>query len=123
MGARAQLAAALKPLLPSKVKLVSIPRSLDGIESRQPVVLLYREKLEKAPNAQGDYLATFALWIITPGIDPQRAEDALDDILDDVILALDGVNFVHWSSAERSTFGDSQAPAYKIDLTVITSKD
>lgn len=123
MGARAQLAAALKPLLPSQVKLVNVPRSLDGIETNKPVVLLYREKLAKAPNALGDYLATFALWVITPGIDPQRAEDALDDILDDVILALDSISFVQWTTAERSTFGDSQAPAYRIDLTVITIKE
>ena len=123
MGARAQLAAALKPLLPSQVKLIDIPRSLDGLEANKPVVMLYRERLAKAPNAIGDYLATFALWVITPGIDPKRAEDALDDILDDVILALDGITFVSWTTAERSTFGDAQAPAYRIDLTVITSKD
>jgi hypothetical protein len=123
MGARAQLAAALKPLLPSQVKLVDVPRSLDGVEANKPVVMLYREKLTKAPNAIGDYLATFALWIITPGIDPKRAEDALDDILDDVILAIDAIDFIQWSTAERSTFGDSQAPAYRIDLTVLTSKD
>lgn len=123
MGARAQLAAALKPLLPPQVKIVDVPRSLDGIETNKPVLLLYREKLEKAPNAIGDYLATFALWVVTPGIDPKRAEDALDNTLDDIILALDRINFVHWTSAERSTFGDAQAPAYRIDLTVITSKD
>lgn len=123
MDTRKELAAALKPLLPSRVKLVSVPRSLDGMEVNKPVVLLYRERRAKAPNAIGDYMDTFALWIITPGIDPSRAEDALDDILDDVILAIDGIKWIQWTSADRSLFGDAQAAAYRIELTVIANKE
>jgi hypothetical protein len=123
MGTRQQLAAALKPLLPPRVKLVDVPRSLDGIEANKPVVILYREKRSKAPNSIGSYTDTFTLWIITPGLDPQRAETALDDLLDDVVLAIDGIQWITWSSADRSTFGDQQAPAYRIDLTVIANKE
>lgn len=123
MSTRKQLATALKPLLPSKVKIIDVPRSIDGLEVNRPVVLLYREKRAKAPNAIGDYQDTFALWIITPGIDPARAEDALDDILDDVILAIDGIKWIQWTSADRSVFGDAQAPAYRIDITVIANKE
>lgn len=122
MTIRADLAAALKPLLPSNIKIVDVPRSLDGIETTRPVLMLYRERLEKAPNAIGDYFNTFALWIISPNVDPSRAETQLDNMLDDVIPALDSVDWLNWNFAERSTFGDNQAPAYKIELIVVANK-
>lgn len=122
MTVRSDLAAALKPLLPRNVKIVDVPRGLDGIETSRPVIMLYRETVEKAPNAQGSYFNTFAVWIISPNVDPKRAEDQLDAMLDEVIPALDAIAWLNWSKAERSTFGDNQAPAYKIDLTIITNK-
>jgi hypothetical protein len=123
MTVRADLSAALKPLLPARVKIVDVPRGLDGVETQRPVVMLYRERVEKAPNALGDYFNTFALWIVSPNVDPKRSEDQLDNLLDEVIPALDELTWLNWSSAERSTFGDSQAPAYKIELTVVTDKE
>jgi hypothetical protein len=120
---RSELAAALKPLLPVKTKIIDTPRSIDGLEANKPVVMLYRETLAKAPNAQGSYFNTFALWIISPGIDPIRAENALDDLLDEVVVALDQISWLNWTTAERSVFGDNQAPAYKVNLTVIGNKE
>jgi len=122
MTVRADLAAALKPLLPARTKIVDVPRSLDGVETQRPVIMLYRERVEKAPNALGDYFNTFALWIISPNVDPKRAEDQLDNMLEDVIPALDELTWLNWNFAERSTFGDNQAPAYKIELIVVGNK-
>jgi hypothetical protein len=122
MSVRSELAAALKPLLPSTVKIIDVPRSLDGLEAKRPVVMLYRESRAKAPNALGDYLDTFSLYVVTPGVDVTRAEDALDNTLDQVIDALDQVKWLNWSTAERSLFGDAQAPAYKITLTIAYNK-
>ena len=123
MTIRADLADALKALLPTSLKIIRVPRGLDGIETQRPVVMLYREQVEKAPNAQGTYLHTFAVWLISPNVDPNRAEDNLDNSLDTLITALDGVNWCNWVNAERSTFGDNQAPAYKINLTVLSTKE
>lgn len=122
MSVRSELAAALKPLLPASIKIIDVPRSIDGIEARRPVVMLYRESRAKAPNAIGDYFDTFALYVVTPGVDTRRSEDALDDALDAVIIALDDIKWVQWTSAERSLFGDNQAPAYKITLTIVYNK-
>lgn len=122
MSVRSELAAALKPLLPASVKIIDVPRSIDGLEAKRPVVLLYRESRAKAPNAMGDYFDTFALYVVTPGVDVRRSEDALDDTLDAVIDALDQVKWLQWTSAERSIFGDNQAPAYKITLTIVYNK-
>lgn len=123
MTVRSELAAALKPLLPPRTKIIDTPRSIDGLEANKPVVMLYRETLTKAPNAIGDYFSTFALWIISPGVDPVRAENALDNLLDQVVVALDQVSWLNWTGAERSVFGDNQAPAYKVNLTVVTNKE
>lgn len=122
MSVRSELAAALKPLLPNTVKIIDVPRSIDGMEAKRPVVMLFRESRAKAPNAIGDYFDTFALYVVTPGVDTRRSEDALDDTLDAVIDALDGVKWVQWTTAERSVFGDNQAPAYKITLTIVYNK-
>lgn len=122
MSVRSELAAALKPLLPATIKIIDVPRSIDGMESKRPVVLLYRETREKAPNAIGDYFDTFALYVVTPGVDVRRSEDALDDTLDQVIDALDQITWLQWTTAERSLFGDNQAPAYKITLTIVYNK-
>lgn len=123
MSLRSDLAAALQPLLPANTKIVDVPRSLDGIEAKKPVVMLYRDEVSKAPNAQGDYFNSFALWVVSPIINTIRAEDNLDDLLDDVLRALDQVSWLNWSTAERSVFGDNQAPAYKVNLTVISNKE
>ena len=122
MSVRSELAAALKPLLPTTIKIIDVPRSIDGMEAKRPVVLLFRESRAKAPNAMGDYFDTFALYVITPGVDTRRSEDALDNALDQVIDALDQIQWLNWSIAERSIFGDNQAPAYKITLTIAYNK-
>lgn len=122
MSLRSDLAAALQPLLPANTKIVDVPRSLDGIEAKKPVVMLYREDVTKAPNAIGDYFNSFALWVVSPLINTIRAEDNLDDLLDEVLRALDQVSWLNWTTAERSVFGDNQAPAYKVTLTVISTK-
>lgn len=123
MSLRSELIAALKPLLPAKTKLVDIPRSIDGLESGRPVIMVYRENVTKAPNGIGTYFNSFALWIVNPGADPSRAEDALDVLLDQVIEALDTLKWLNWTNAERSVFGDNQAPAYKITLQLVSEKD
>lgn len=123
MTVRSELSDALRPLLPDSMRIIDVPRSLDGLEANRPVVLLYRDRLQKAPNAQGAYLSTVSLWIITPNIDTVRAEDALDTALEHVIFALDQILWANWTTAERSIFGDAQAPAYRIDLSVATTKE
>lgn len=123
MSIRSDLVAALKPLLPARIKFVDSPRSLDGLEAKTPVVQVYRETLAKAPNAQGTYLNTFALWIISPGVDVPRAEDTLDDLLDQVVVALDQVKWLNWTTADRSVYGDAEKPAYKINLTILSDKE
>lgn len=123
MSVRSDVAAALKPLLPTRIKIIDVPRSLDGLEANHPVVVLYRESVKPAPNAMGTCLNSMSLWIINPGADLTRAENALDALLDEVLGALDDIMWLNWETAERSVFGDNQAPAYKITMTVLSTKE
>ena len=117
---RSQLADELRSALPATVKIVDVPRGIDGIESKRPLILLYRSAVAKAPNAIGTFFNTFSLWIISPNIDPKRSEDQLDEMLDEVLAALTSIGWLNWSQAVRSTFGEQQAPAYEISLTVLS---
>lgn len=120
MTLRADLAADLAAALPSNIKIIDNPRSLDGVETNRPVVQLYRTSMEKAPNAQGVYIHTFAIWLISPNIDPRRSDDNLDQYLDELLPALTSIQYLNWTGATRSVYGDSQAAAYEITATVLT---
>lgn len=121
MTLRAEIAALLEAALPSNIKIVDNPRSLDGVEAKRPVVQLYRQSLEKAPNAVGTYVHTFAIWLISPNIDPRRSDDNLDEYLDLLLPALDSIPSLRWTTAARSVYGDQQAAAYEITATVLTT--
>lgn len=123
MSVRSDLIAAIKPLIPANIKTIDVPRSLDGLETNKPVLMVYRESVTKAPNKQGAWEHTFSAWVISPNIDTARAEDNLDGTLEDILNGLDQIDWLDWKQAERSTFGDNQAPAYKIALTLLTVKD
>jgi hypothetical protein len=121
MTLRAQIATALAANLPANVKIIDNPRSLDGVEAKRPVVQLYRTRLAKAPNALGTLQHTFAIWLISPNVDPRKSDDNLDEYLDVVLDAINAIQYVTWTDAVRSVYGDQQAPAYEITANVITT--
>lgn len=119
MGARAQLAVALRGVLPSTVHIVDNPtqdQTADAV-----LVQLVRTTVrrhEKAPA--GQWLASFDVWVVVPHLDSaDGGEDVLDDALDDVLEILDGLGWLLWEQAERTTYGDGRA-AYKITATLTT---
>jgi hypothetical protein len=121
MTLRAQIATELAAVLPSNIKIVDNPRSLDGVEAKRPVVQLYRSRLSKAANALGTYQHTFSIWLVSPNIDPRRSDDTLDEYLDILLPALGTIQYLNWTDAVRSVYGDQQAPAYEITATVLTT--
>lgn len=120
MNARKGLAAALAKKLGRRYKVIPQPRTIDAIEAGKPVVMVIRTDVAPAANAQGSYLNELAVWVIDPSaVD----EDALDDALDAVILAIDSYPFVIWTKAERSTYGDNEYNAYRIATTALSQKE
>lgn len=122
MGARQQLADALKAALPTKYKIIPYPRKVDELSANQPVVIIIRDAIEHAPN-QGNLKETFVLWALTPKKDQPGAEDDLDDILFSLVEFVDTSKMVAtWTKATRAIYGE-QAQAYRIDITVHTEKE
>lgn len=124
MGSRKQLADALQPALGKAVKVVDAPREIEEIEARvKAVVQLVRTKIKPSPaNPQGDYEESFEIWVIEPKLDPNTSEDALDDSLDKVLLALDSLNWIDYDEAIRDTH-PSDRHAYRITATLYTEKE
>jgi hypothetical protein len=116
MGARSQLAAALT----AAVDQVRVVPDLTSVESVDPalrgLLQLVRTTVEPASELLR-FRSGFELWVAANNAALEQAEDALDDILDDVIVALDSFGWLTWSTAQRDVHPGSNLPAYKITLT------
>ena len=118
-SARNGLADALRPALPG-YNIFPAPQSLDTIT--KPTLALIRTNVEKAPEAPlGFHMNTLSLWVICPITLANKSEDALDDLLEEVLEALDEVAVTRWSTAERSVWGDAN-PAYNISLQTLSNR-
>jgi len=100
MSARSQLAAALTTLLP-KMKVVGTERTPDTL-TRLTVVVRHRD-YTPAGNAQGILLAGLVLELLSHHADIEKAEDALDSALPDLLAALHKIPNVTWSRAVKIT--------------------
>lgn len=109
---RGEFAAALQAALPDD-RVIDHAYALDGIDAHVPVVMLERTSIGKAPNQIGGFLASFNVYAVTPVTDRDAADDALDDLADRVISALDGFGYCQWDTATRGNFLEKW-PAYII---------
>lgn len=120
MTARAELAAALTPLLPARVQLIDHPKDLDAIPARVRAVIMLSRTEISCPTIAGRLMQSVELIVIEPTIDQEgRSEDALDEITDDIIIALTKIPWLAWETATRSTYAGKH-PAYKFTLTIAT---
>jgi hypothetical protein len=118
VSARAEFAAALVEHMSTPLRVIDHARSLDAITA--PVVMLERTTIAKAPNAQGSFWVTYTIHVIAPQIDPERQDDALDDAVDIVVVALNAIDFCNWSAATRSVFLDSW-PSFQIAVETVSA--
>lgn len=103
--ARQQLAAALKPLLPKDWRIIPYQKNLDALSTT--VVMLKLSHLTKLPAAPLSHVRT--TWTITvadPSTDIEKAEDALDDEVTSVCLAINQIPGIKWVDATKVTFQD-----------------
>lgn len=118
---RAQLAASLKPLLSTGWRIIDHQDNLDTFTS--PVVMLKQQEIEPAPAAPaGAHIVTLVVTIADPKTDPGPAEDSLDENVDNLIHALDSIDYLNWTKATKVLFQDRYL-AYDINLEVISRKE
>lgn len=98
MSARSQLASALKAALP-KMIVVPTERTPDRL-AKMTVIVRHRD-YEPAGNAQGVLLAGLVIELLSHFADIEKAEDALDAGLPDLLEALQGIPNVTWSRAVK----------------------
>lgn len=118
MGARKQLRLALEAAVPG-TRVVSDWQHYTPDPADRALLQLLRTSI-RHEGTQGRYKSEFELGVIAPAksIEPDK-EDELDDLLDEVIQALDEFTWLSWESAERGT-APNDHPAYRINLTVST---
>lgn len=119
MTVRSEIADALD--LPDTYRVIDYQTGLDRIEVGQVVVMLYRETVRPAPQHQA-LDNELSAWVLIPNQRAGTSDDVLDDALDVVLDAIDRVEPVLWTTAERGVWGDTY-PGYRITLNAITSKE
>ncbi len=120
---RDYLTRTLKPLLPADWRFIPNQRMPETISVVTAVVKHTRiEPLAAAPigNANNTVVLTVAS---PPNQDNVKAEIALDDAVIAVVTAVDGLDTVGWTLAEKVEVNKGKYLGWDITLTVITSKE
>ena len=122
MTARAALHDALAALLPPDVELLPYAREIDPPSKSTVMLRLDTVKPSTAAGGLRDY--TFALVLIGAKLTAGRADDELEDLLDDVLFALEKDHglAVTWSEARRAVYNESN-PAFEVPIVVTITKE
>lgn len=117
MSGRQQLAEALAAALPGW-QILSHTRGLDTV--RQPgACVLWTEKRTRAPAlGLGWFADEITLWVLTAADKPALIEDDLDDLLMQVMQALEPLDQFHWAEASRDVLADT-FDGYQLTITCI----
>lgn len=122
MSARTALADALTARLPQgRYRIIPAAFPPDGVI--KPTVLVWQDQVTRFEQVTHDRLkVSLAVWLLVGIEDPVRAEDALEEGLDDLIEALRPVEWAMFEQAERLTFGDADGPtfhSYRLTFTAL----
>lgn len=117
---REALAAALKPILPKAWAVIDTARSVDKLP--KTTVQLFQRSITRLPAAPiGKHYVGFVVEISAPEQGVERAEDRLDEEIDDLIHAIDTLG-IGWTEATKFA-SKAQRIGYQITLNVISSKE
>lgn len=105
---------------PLAVTVMAYSRSVDNIERDTVMVRVDEVRPSSQPQAFRQY--GFALLVMVPQTEPGVADLALDDLLEDVLLALDDSELPTWSLATRAVY-EEKFPCYQVDLIVHITKE
>ena len=121
--ARAHVHAALSPNMPAGVDFRAYPARIDTPNKRTVMIRVEDVRPdERAPVKF--YLFTYTLLLVSPFTDDGRgaADEDLDELLEDVLLAVEATPDVQWTAATRGQWLDTPLPAYEISIQVRHTK-
>lgn len=119
MSARKDLAAVFRKLVPRVWQIIDTDRSIDQV--KKVAVLISQRRIEPAPsNPLGSHRVTFRVYVIDANSDPGAAEDALDNSVDTLLYAIDSVDAIRWTAAEKVIYQDRRA--YEITVEAFSER-
>lgn len=117
MSGRKLLADALKAALPTW-QVVSTARPLDSVK-KPGAVVLWTSRIEKAPALGLHWFREeCVLWVLTAADKPDAIEDDLDDLLYQVMQALEPLDSFAWDVAERDVLAET-FHGYRMTITCL----
>lgn len=123
MHIRKEIAKALRLKLPKGWRVIEFPAV--PANPSQPVIIMRSSTIAKTPGAPRRYRTRgYMLGLIVPELDPEKAEDALDDAIETLVNALEEVDFpgLLWSEATRAKF-DDRFQGYDVPVNITTQKE
>lgn len=120
MSARQLVVDALTLSLPDEVTVMPYARALVAITG--PTVLVRVDTVTPSTQPQAWHLYAMSLCVLTALQDPAAAEAELDDLLLDVLFAIDSSDLPAWTLARRATFDDT-LHGYEVVLTIPVNKE
>lgn len=109
--------ALLRPLLPKTWQLISTHETTDNLDT--VIVKIKQVRIEPHPQAPELHLISFIVTPSVPGGYTRDAEDRLDREVNEVLHALDDLDSVWWSSAEK--VDDTNRLAYDINASLASN--
>lgn len=110
----------LVPLLPAKWRVIPyqrMPQTLD-----RPTVLFKQLSFTPLPEAPAGHLQVeVVITVADPHSDQDRAEDALDDEVLELVFALDSLNNLTWSTAQKVLVNETYL-GWDITCSTISAK-
>ncbi len=123
MSARDQIIQALDGALDAGVDVLPYSRQIDP--PSKPTVMVRLDEFRPSTDAAGIWDVLGALVVIEPKSSPPAADVDLEDLLSDVLNALDRqdvANVIRWATAKRATYGSTN-PAFEVTFTTSTLKE
>lgn len=111
---RETLAALLRPSLPSGLRFLTYGRTLDGLTA--PTLVLSLDEVVPSPQPQAWHRYQFSLKLIVPQAEFAEADENLEALLVEVLLALEATALPAWTSATRVVV-DETWHGYSITFT------
>ena len=119
MSARKDLATELGKLMPRTWQIIDTDELPDHI--RKTAVLISQRRIQPAPgNPLGSHLVSFRVYVVDPHTDSGKAEDALDSAVDSLLYAIDGLDPIRWTAAEKVIY--EQHRAYEITIEAFSER-
>lgn len=116
---RRALAEALVSVLPPEWDVRADLRPVDAITA--PTVTVWTRDVAPGPT-RGLRTYSLGVTLLSPVTDPAEVDDSLDDLLPTLLTAIEHLDPVTWTAAERGVW-DSSHHSYSLTVSVPARKD